>query len=167
MKKLFFNKVLYALLIPAAMLFSFKVSDRVNFSGEWKLDEAKSDLGNFKNFAARTIKVDQKETEITISRTSPGFNGGEPVVRTATLTYDGKVSESTGFGGSKIKSTAKWSDDGQSLTINSSFVFERDGQTNEFKSTETWTLAKEGTLSLITNSSTPNGDITSTAIYGK
>ncbi len=167
MKKLFFNKVLYALLIPAAMLFSFKVIDRVNFSGEWKLDEAKSELGNFKNFAARTIKVDQKENDITVTRTSPGFNGGEPIVRTSTITFDGKVSESTGFGGSKIKSTGKWSDDGQSLTINSSFVFERNGQTNEFKSTETWTLTKEGMLSLVTDSSTPNGDVTTTAIYGK
>jgi hypothetical protein len=166
MKKLFFNKALYLLLIPAAMLFSFKAIDRVNFSGEWKLDEAKSELGNFKNFAARTIKVDQKENDITISRTSPGFNGGEPVTRTATITYDGKVSESTGFGGSKIKSTGKWSDDGQSFTINSSFVFERNGQSNEIKTTETWTL-KDGMLSLVSDSSTPNGDISTTAVYGK
>ena len=168
MKKVFFSKLLYTLLIPAAMLFSFTtVNDKVNFSGEWKLDEAKSELGNFKNFTARTIKVEQKENEITIARTTPGFNGSDPFTRTATITYDGKVCESTGFGGSKIKSTGKWSDDGQSFTINSSFVFERNGQTNEFKATETWTLTKEGLLSFVTNSSSANGDVTTTAIYGK
>jgi hypothetical protein len=168
MKKILFGKLLYTLLIPVAMLFSFTtLIDRVNFSGEWKLDEAKSELGNFKNFAARTVKVEQKENDITISRTSPGFNGGDPVTRTSTITYDGKVSESTGFGGTKIKSTGKWSDDGLSFTINSNFTFERNGQSNEFKVTETWTLTKEGMLSLVTNSVSANGDVTTTAIYGK
>jgi hypothetical protein len=168
MKKVFFSKLLYTLLIPVAMLFSFTtVTDKVNFSGEWKLDETKSELGNFKNFAARTIKVEQKENDITISRTSPGFNGGDPVTRTVTITYDGKTSESTGFGGTKIKSTGKWSDDGQSFTINSNFTFERNGQSNEIKTTETWTLTKEGLLSLVNKSTSANGDVTTTAIYGK
>ena len=168
MKKVFFSRLLYTLLIPAAMLLSFTTgTDRINLSGEWKLDEAKSELGNFKNFAARTIKIDQKENDITISRTSPGFNGGDPITRTVTISYDGKVAESTGFGGSKIKSTGKWADDGQSFTVNSSFVFERNGQSNEFKTTETWTLTKEGMLSLVTNSTSANGDVTTTAIYAK
>jgi hypothetical protein len=168
MKQYFFSKMLYALLIPAAMLFSFTtIIDKVNFSGDWKLDEAKSELGNFAGFAARSLKVEQNDSAITISRTSPGFNGGDPVTRANTIFYDGRVSETEGFGGSKIKSTGKWSDDGQSFTINSSFSFERNGQTNEFKVTETWTLTKEGLLSLATSSSSPNGDVTTKAIYGK
>jgi hypothetical protein len=80
------------------------------------------------------------------------------------LSYDGKVTESEGFGGSKRKSTAKWSDDGSTLTVSNSVTFERDGQTNEFKSTETWTI-KDGALSVVTQANTPNGDINSKAIY--
>ena len=168
MKQMFFNKVLYAILIPAVMLFSFtKIVGRVNFSGDWKLNEAKSDLGNYAAFAARAIKAEQKDSSITISRTTPGFNGGEPTTRTTTLYYDGRVTESTGFGGSKIKSTCKWADDGQSLTINSNIAFERNGQSNEFKIAETLTLTKEGTLSLVSNSNSPNGDVTTTAIFEK
>ena len=168
MKQLLFNKVLYAFLIPVAMFFSFTtVADKVNFSGDWKLDEAKSELGNFAGFAARVIKVQQKDSAITISRTIAGFNGGDPMTTTNTIFIDGRVTESDGFGGTKIKSTGKWSDDGQAFTINSAFTFDMNGQSNDVKLTEAWTLTKEGLLSLITNSSSPNGDITTTAIYSK
>jgi len=113
MKKFSFKKMLYALLIPSVVLFSFTtLAERVNFSGDWKLDESKSELGEFGARVARSVKAEQKDNAITISKTTPGFNGGDPVTTTVTLTYDGKVTESEGFGGSKRKSTASWSDDG-------------------------------------------------------
>ena len=109
----------------------------------------------------------QKDNDITIERTTPGFNGGDPVTTTVTLTFDGKVTESEGFGGSKRKSTASWSADGSTLTVNNTTIFERDGQTNEFKSTETWTLTKDGLLSVVTHSNSPRGESTTKAIYKK
>jgi hypothetical protein len=167
MKKLFSNYRIYVMVILAAMFFSFTVNDKPSFSGEWKLDEAKSELGDFGNFVARSLKVDQKDNAIAITRTTPGFNGGTPSTTTLTLSYDGKVTDSEGFGGSKRKSTAKWSDDGQTLIINNTIIFERDGQTNEFKSTESWTLTKEGTISIATHSSSPRGETDTKAIYIK
>jgi len=168
MKKLSFKKMLYALLIPSVVLFSFTTfADRANFSGDWKLDESKSELGDFGGRVARSIKADQKDNDITIAKTSPGFNGGDPVTTTVTLTYDGKVTESEGFGGSKRKSIASWSADGSTLTINTTITMERDGQTNEFKSTETWTLTKDGLLSVVTHSNSPRGESTTKAIYKK
>jgi hypothetical protein len=168
MKKFFSGKTVYSLLIPVAFLLSFTtVAYRANFSGDWKLDESKSELGEFGGRVARSFKVEQKENEITIARTTPGFNGGDPVTSTVTLTFDGKVIESEGFGGSKRKSTAKWSDDGLTLTVNNTTIFERDGQTNEFKSTETWTVTKDGLLSVVTNSNSPAGERTTKAIYKK
>ncbi|HEX6845848.1 MAG TPA: hypothetical protein VF144_02665 [Chitinophagaceae bacterium] len=162
------KKMLFSILMPAILLVSFTtVVDRVNFSGDWKLDESKSELGEFGGRVARSLKTEQKENEITITRTTPGFNGGDPVTTTVTLTYDGKVTESEGFGGSKRKSTAKWSEDGQTLTVNNTIVFERDGQTNEFKSTETWTMTKDGSLSVVTHSNSPRGESTTKAIYKK
>ncbi len=167
MKKFFLGKAVYSLLIPVVFLLSFTtVAYRDNFSGDWKLDETKSELGEFGGRVARSFKVEQKENEITIARTTPGFNGGDPVTSTVTLTFDGKVIESEGFGGSKRKSTAKWSDDGLTLTINNTTLFERDGQTNEFKSTETWSL-KDGSLSVVTNSNSPAGERITKAIYKK
>ena len=164
MKKLI-ERALHSFLIPALFLLSFtKMPDRANFSGDWKLNESKSELGEFSGFVPRSLKVEQKENAITITRTTPGFNGGDPVTTTVTLTYDGKITESEGFGGSKRKSTAKWSDDGSTLTVNNTITFERDGQTNEFKSTETWTT-KDGQLSIVTHSNSPRGEFTTKAIY--
>jgi hypothetical protein len=142
-------------------------AQRANFSGDWKLDESKSELGEFGGRAARSVKADQKDDAITVTKTTPGFNGGDPVTTTVTLTYDGKVAESEGFGGAKRKSTAKWSDDGKTLTISSNMVLERDGQSFEIKSTENWTLTTDGWLSIVTNSSSPRGEITMKAIYTK
>jgi hypothetical protein len=168
MKKFFSTTTVGALLIPVAMLLSFTtITYKANFSGDWKLDEGKSELGDFGGRVARSIKVDQNDNAITITRTTPGFNGGDPVTSAVTLTYDGKVAETEGFGGSKRKSTAKWSDDGSTLTVNSTITFERDGQTNEFKSTETWTLAQDGSLSVVTHSNSPRGESTTKAIYKK
>ncbi|MES1226848.1 MAG: hypothetical protein ABUT20_65850, partial [Bacteroidota bacterium] len=159
---------LFSLLAPAVILFSFiSFADKANFSGEWKLNEAKSELGEFGNRVARSIKVDQKDADITIASTRPGFNGGDPVTTTLTMSYDGKETESTGFGGSKRKTTVKWSDDGQTLTVSSSTLIERDGQTSEIKSTETWTLIKGGGLSIVTFSSSPRGESTTKAVYDK
>lgn len=164
MKK-FFKRSFYSLLVPAVFLLSFtKMADRANFSGDWKLNESKSELGDFSGFVPRSLKVEQKENTITITRTTPGFNGGDPVTTSVTLSYDGKITESEGFGGSKRKSTAKWSDDGLTLTVNNTITFERDGQTNEFKSTETWTT-KDGLLSIVTHSNSPRGETTTKAIY--
>ena len=169
MKKTFFGKSLVALVTIAAMLFSSFTShaQRASFSGDWKLDESKSELGEFGGRVARSIKAEQKEDAITMTRTTPGFNGGDPVTTTLTLTYDGKVVESEGFGGSKRKSTAKWSEDGKTLIINNTINFERDGQSFEIKATENWTITKDGLLSIVTNSTSPRGDMTTKAIYTK
>ena len=168
MKKILLSNICFALLIPCFILFSFTtVNYRANFSGDWKLDESKSELGNAAGRTARSLKAEQKENDITISRTTPGFNGGDPVTTTYTVTYDGKVTESEGFGGSKRKSTGKWSDDGLTLTNNSVMNFERDGQTMEFKSNETWSLTSDGLLSVVTHSSSPRGETTTKAIYSK
>lgn len=162
------KKLLLLLIAPAALLVSFtSMPDHANFSGDWKLNEGKSDLGQFgARFTPTAIKVDQKGDAITIARTRPGFNGGDPVTTSLTLTFDGKETESTGFGNSKSKSTAKWSDDGQSMTITTNTTFERDGQTSQFKSTETWTL-NSGSLSVVTVSTSPRGETTVKAAYDK
>jgi hypothetical protein len=168
MKKVFSGMTMYSLLIPAILLFSFTtIADRANFSGEWKLDEAKSELGEFGGRVARSLKAEQNDNSIAITRTTPGFNGGDPVTSTLTLSFDGKVTESEGFGGSKRKSSASWSADGQTLTVTTTTLFERDGQTNEFKSTEIWSKTAEGLLSVVSKSSSPNGDRVTKAVYGK
>ena len=166
--KVLSKKLLPFLIAPAIFLsFSF-MSDHANFSGTWKLNEGKSELGDFGGrFAARTIKVEQKDDAIIISKTAPSFTGDD-VTTTETLTFDGKETETSVFGGqAKRKSAAKWSDDGQTFIISYITLFERDGQTTEIKGTETWSLTKEGSLSLQTVSTSPRGENTTKAQYDK
>ncbi len=159
---------LCSLLLPAVIFFSFTTNaQKPNFSGDWKLNESKSELGEMGGRAALTFKVDQKENDIAITRTTPDFGGGDPMTTSMTLSYDGKVTESAGFGGSVRKSTAKWSDDGKSLVVNSIMNFERDGQSMEIKGTETWSLTNEGLLSVVSFSSSPRGEFTTKAVYSK
>src|SRR5215831_674472 len=152
------KKFSFLLIAPALAVLSFiSLPDRANFSGDWKLNEGKSELGDFgARFAPTAIKVDQKADAISIARTRPGFNGGDPVTTTISLTFDGRETESTGFGNSKTKSTAKWTDD-QTLVINSTTSGERNGQAFEIKGTETWTL-KDGSLSIVSVSSSARGE---------
>ena len=160
--KLLFKKLLPFLIAPVLLLSFTSMPAKINLSGEWKLNESKSDFGEFgSRFASKSITVEQKDDAITISKTGANDN-----VSTETLTFDGKESESTVFGTAKKKSTAKWTDDGQSLIIKYSIAMERNGQTMEFTGTETWSL-KDGSLSLQTVSSSPRGEMTTKAIYDK
>lgn len=161
-------KSIASLLVAATLLFAFAVKpERANFSGEWTLNEGKSDLGQFGQFATRSIKVEQKADAIVISRTAPGFDGGDQV-STETLTFDGKVAESTVFGNSKRKATAKWSADEQKFISDYAILLEFDGQANEIKGTEEWTLSDGGkTLTVVGSSTSPFGDATTKSVFVK
>ncbi len=162
------SKKLLAFLIAPALFLSFtSLPDKANFSGEWKLNEGKSDLGQFAAFAPRKIKVEQKDDAIAITKTSPSFNGDDVTI-SETLTFNGKEAETTIFGNSKRKATAKWSDDGQTLTISYDLMLDFNGQQNEIKGTETWTLSDGGkTLVSQNNSSSSFGDIAAKGVYEK
>ena len=162
------SRKLLTLLIAPAFLFAFTTKAyRSNFSGEWKLNESKSDLGAMAQFATKAIKTQQNDNSIAISRTAPSFDGGDATT-SETLGFDGKEVESTVFGNSKRKASAKWSDDGNALTVNYILNLDFNGQTFDVKGTETWTLSSDGkTLTVQTNAASPQGDITAKAVYDK
>jgi hypothetical protein len=155
---------IFCLCTSATMIFT------VNFSGDWKLNESKSELGQFGGRgAARSIKVVSSDANgIAIERTSTNQNG-DAVVRKESLTYDGKEAESTGgFGNAKRKAKAKWSDDGNAMVIDAVTSFERDGQTTEIKQKETWKLSSDGnTLTIEASSSSSFGESTMKLVYEK
>ncbi|MEO7767900.1 MAG: hypothetical protein ABIS01_10750 [Ferruginibacter sp.] len=169
MKKTFLKRSMVTMMTFFVILFSSSAlfAQRASFNGDWKLDESKSELGEFGGRVARSVKAEQKDDAITVTRVTPGFNGGDPVTSTVKLTFDGKVVESEGFGGSKRKSTAKWSDDGKTLVVNSTTIFERDGQSFEIKSVENWSITKDSLLSVVINSTSSRGESTVKAVYTK
>lgn len=140
-----------------------------NFTGEWKLNEEKSELGQFgARMAARTVRVTSSDEQVSVERVSVNQNGDQ-VERKETLTFDGKETESTGgFGNSKRKATAKWSDDGKSMIIDAVLTFDRNGETMEIKQKETWTLSEDGqTLTVLSHSSSSFGDNDMKLVYNK
>jgi hypothetical protein len=161
------KKILGILIAPVILLSFTSRPDHANFAGEWHLNETKSDLGQFANYAPRTIKVEQTDDSITISKTAPGFSGDD-VTTSETLSFDGKETKSTIFQTSTRTASAKWSDDGQTLTITYDLMLDFNGQTTEIKGTEVWTLADDGkTLVSQNNSSSSFGDIEAKGIYEK
>ena len=167
MKQFSFKNV--SLLFISAILFSafgFKPA-ATNFSGKWKLNEAKSDLGQFANFATKLIEVQQYADSMSISRTAASFDGNDAIT-IERLTFNGKESESTLFGESKKKSTASWSQDGTTLTITYNIKMEFNGQSNEIKGTELWTMADEGKMLTVKNSASSSfGEFETTSVYEK
>jgi hypothetical protein len=157
-----------SLVVVAAALFSFRVAP-ANFSGTWKLNEGKSDLGQFgARGAASKIVIDQKtDGAVTVTTTSTNFQG-EEVVNTDNLTDGKEVEGAGGFPGSKKKSTLKWAADGQSFTINSVISGEFNGQTFEVKINQAWTLSADGkTLTMANSISSAQGDFNNKAVYDK
>jgi hypothetical protein len=150
-----------------AICSSYTVVDNANFSGDWTLNEQKSELGDFgARVAAKKLKVTQTADAITTDKTS-SFNGEERKT-TEKITLDGKESENTVFGNSKKKSTAKWADNGQTLSVSSNTAFERNGETMEIKGTENWKLLDGGkTLSIESTSTSTRGTFTVKAMYEK
>ncbi|MGF2414025.1 MAG: hypothetical protein ACQUYJ_16960 [Ferruginibacter sp.] len=157
------------LLFVGALLFSafvFKPAT-TNFSGKWKLNEGKSELGDFANFATKLIEAQQYTDSMGISRTAASFDGNEATT-IERLTFDGKESESTLFGESKKKSVASWSQDGTALTITYNIKMEFNGQSNEIKGTEVWTMADEGKTLVVKNSASSSfGELETKSVYEK
>lgn len=136
-----------------------------DFSGTWKLNEGKSNLGQFGRFAPVTIKIDQKADKITITKMGTGFDGSEYSTN-ETVTFDGKECESTGINDSKKKSTLKWADDGQSFVITYNLALSFQGQSMTITGTENWSL-KDGVVTVETNSSSDFGENSVTSVYEK
>jgi hypothetical protein len=160
--------MMLALLLPAFLL-AFTVKPyKANYAGTWKLNEQKSELGEFgARIAPKKIKIDQKDDAIVIARTGTGFNG-EEYTTTETLTFDGKAGEMTIFETSKKKSTIKWPEDGNAFLIDYLLTLNFNGETSEIKGTESWSLTNEGKTAVAETKSTgPQGEFTMKAAYDK
>ncbi len=143
-------------------------AQKSNFAGSWTLNEVKSPMpeNGFRMGAAK-MTATQDDLKLSIESTYKGQDGEDMISKVA-YTLDGKECENLFFQTMKRKSTVTWSADGKVLTINSVTLFERDGETNEMKSSETLKLSDDSkTLTMEISFTTPNGDMKSTCVYDK
>ncbi len=156
------------LFLGAFLLFSSATfAQKVNFSGTWTFNEDKSELGEGRfRRAATKLTIKQEGNNMSIERVSQRRDG-EEFTSTEKYTLDGKECENPAFNTTR-KSTVTWSEDGKSLTIASTMVFEREGQETEMKSSEILTLTDNGkSLSISSTSMSPRGEMKRTYVYDK
>jgi len=166
----------WVLLLTAALLtLTSMTPDYVNFSGEWKLNESKSDLtGQFPlcifggdRMRSKTMKIATHADFLTVDVAGSSVDG-ELVTRQEKLTFDGKESEITFVGTPRDRSAARWSDDGQTMTVNSLRSFDTTGETADFKVKEVWKLINGGkSISIQVTSSSSSGEKTMKLVYDK
>jgi len=143
-------------------------AQKSDFSGAWTYTESKSKLpeSGFRMIATK-ITVTQNDLTLNIERVSKNRDGDERITKEV-ITLDGKECENVVYQDRKRKSTATWSADGKSLTINSVMTFERNGETMEMKSSEVWSLAEDkNSLTLESTSNGRNGEVKATLVYDK
>jgi len=147
---------------------SITFAQKSNFSGSWVYNTEKSKVpeNGFRMSASKIIVI-QDDLTLNTERVSKGRDGADRISKEV-ITLDGKECENVVFQDRKRKSTATWSTDGKSLTINSSMTFERNGETMDIKSAEAWKLGDDGsTLILEATSNTQNGEVKATLVYDK
>ena len=152
MKKCFIAAALFAVTFLAA-----ESQAATNFSGEWKLNLAKSDYGPAPQpeFMTRTIKHD--DPVLQISTHQKGAQG--EATTELKYTTDGKPVENAK---PPSKGSAKW--DGDKLVIDSV----RDFQGTDLKFHEVWSLSADGKVMTINNHATvPQGEFDLVLVFDK
>lgn len=144
--------------------FSFKAA---NFSGTWKLNEGKSELGQFGTRGAATkIVIEQTAEAFKLVRTTNGFDGNAMDVTENHVI--GKESENEGFANSKKISTLNWETGEQSFKIIFLLKLDFQGQSMELKGNEKWEISTDGnTITINSTIATPQGDFSTKAVYDK
>lgn len=154
-------KFLFTIFLFAAGLATVAVAaDKPNFSGDWKLNAAKSTLGPMPAPTSYTRIVTHAEPSITIEDTQIGTAAGDQH-DTRTYTTDGKEI-SYQANGADVKSAATW--DGDALQFDSKASV----QGADLVIKDKMTLGDSGkTLTDAVHITTPQGDIDVTLVFDK
>lgn len=149
--------------LTALFSFSYKAA---NFSGTWNLDESASELGQFGARGAYSkIVIDQSEAAIKMTLSGAGFDGSNyEITETHAV---GKESQNTGIMNSKKTSTLNWDGD-QRFKVDIKLTLEFQGQSIDLTGIEKWEISADGkTLTLLSTINTPQGEMSTKAVYKK
>jgi len=170
LKKMSSRKVLNLFLTSLFLLSfisAFAQTKKTDYSGTWTFNESKSQLGEgMGRRAASKLVISQVENVLTIEKTSTR-QSGETMTAVEKYNFDG-VETDNSSGNRKKKSTALWSADLKELTIKSTTIFEREGNTMEIKTIEIFKLADdEISLVIETTSVSDRGESKTSLFYDR
>ncbi len=152
------------------------LADHPNFSGDWKLNESNSELGEQfplcifgggDRMRSKIMKISVNAYFLTVDVASSSSDG-ELVMRQEKVTFGDMETAATFVGIPRVQSAARWSDDGQTMTISSARFLKDDGEKIDFKVTEVWKLINEGkSISVRVHSSSTYGERTMKLVYDR
>lgn len=123
------------LALMAAMSLVAQGADKPDFSGNWKLNTSKSDLGQMPVPDKYEMKIDHKDPDMKTVTVSVGQMGE----RTTEATYKTDGTETTNrMGPNESKSVAKWEGNILGIVTKASF------QGNDFEINSKWSLSADG-----------------------
>ena len=150
----------FSFIIALALVSALSFGQRANFSGDWKLNEGKSLLGDQFSLAPKTLNVVHKKK--TFDLTSMSEFNGESVEGKQHLTLDGEECENVGMMESVTKSTALYDKKAKTLTV----VTKGSVQGYDYTLTQTFSM-KEGNLVVESEATSDMGEMAETYVFDK
>ena len=150
-----------AFVIALVLFSSVAIGQKVNYSGEWKLNEDKSELGYDFTLAPASMTV--KHTKKTLDIKSVNVWDGQEMVSDDHFTLDGKECENTGFGESVTKSTAVVDKKTRAITIETAGYADGVG---DWTSTQNISM-KDGNLVIKFDAASDMGELVETYVFDK
>ena len=150
----------FVFIIALAFLSATAFSQKVNFSGDWKLNESKSELGYEFSLAPKAMKLEHTKKTLDLTRVLE-FDGQE-IEDKQHYTLDGEVSENVGYAESVTKSTANFDKKTKSLKI----VTEGTFQEMDYIHTQIMSM-KEGNLVVASEVAADMGEMVETFVFEK
>ena len=108
--------------IALVLVTTSSFGQKVNFSGEWKINWEKSELGDQFSLAPNSLIVKHERKTIELER-NHDFQGTEVITKDV-LTLNGEECENTGWMDAVKKSTAVWGKKTKVMTITSNIQME-------------------------------------------
>jgi len=150
----------FVFIIALAFLSATAFGQKVKFSGDWKLNEGKSELGYEFSLAPKAMKLEH--TKKTLDLTSTSEWDGQEVESKSHFTLDGAVCENTGFMESVTKSTASFDKKAGTLKI----VTNGSVEGMDYTLTQVMSL-KDGNLHVESEAASDMGEMVETFVFEK
>lgn len=150
----------FVFIIALAFLSATTFGQKVNFSGDWTLNEDESELGYEFSLAPKAIKVEH--TKKTLDITSVSEWDGQEIESEAHYTLDGEVNENPGFEDSVTKSTAGYDKKTKTLKV----VTDGEVQGMSYTLTQIYSM-KDDKLNVESEAASDMGELFETFVFEK
>ncbi len=150
----------FVFILALTFLSATAFGQKVKFSGDWKLNEDKSELGYEFSLAPSAMKVEH--TKKTLDLTSVSEWDGQEIENKQHFTLDGEVCENVGFAETVTKSTANYDKKAKTITI----VTNGSVEGMDYTLTQVMSM-KEGSMVVESEAASDMGEMFETFVFDK